>query len=90
MDIINFKVTGIVQGVFFRSNTEKKAQELELFGWVKNDPGNNVSGEAQGEKEALVKFIAWLSEGPDSANVEEVEVTWGKEEQKCQDFSIRY
>ena len=32
------RISGQVQGVFFRDSTRQKAEELNLAGWVKNLP----------------------------------------------------
>ncbi|KAK5946647.1 hypothetical protein PMZ80_000790 [Knufia obscura] len=70
---IAFKVHGTVQGVNFRSFTEKKASGYGLTGWVKNSDDEKVIGEAQGSGEALQKFKKDLGEGPSAAKVVKVE-----------------
>eukprot|EP00123_Amoebidium_parasiticum_P016959 comp23658_c1_seq3/m.40433 comp23658_c1_seq3/g.40433 ORF comp23658_c1_seq3/g.40433 comp23658_c1_seq3/m.40433 type:complete len:102 (-) comp23658_c1_seq3:33-338(-) len=57
---VDFEVFGKVQGVFFRKYTVLQAQELCLFGWVKNDPSGSVIGTIQGSKEAIEKMKHWL------------------------------
>jgi len=69
---IQANVTGKVQGVFFRDKTVKKAKELQLTGWVKNDPSGSVSLAACGEEEQLSIFIEWLWQGPQAAQVSNV------------------
>ena len=36
------RISGQVQGVFFRDSTRQKAVELNLAGWVKNLPDGRV------------------------------------------------
>ncbi len=81
------KITGVVQGVFFRANTLDKAKELGLCGWVKNCPDSAVEIFAEGPDEALTELTNWCHHGPDTAEVDGVEI---KEvsEQGLKDFEI--
>ena len=69
-------VSGRVQGVFFRAHTEKKAQQLELQGWVRNLVDGRVEVAAEGSEQALKAFLEWLHEGPPAAHVDRVDTTW--------------
>jgi len=69
---VSIEVFGRVQGVGFRYYTQKKAQELELKGFVKNTPSGSVVIEAEGDEAALDKFILWCHTGPSWARVQEV------------------
>jgi acylphosphatase len=40
-----FEVYGKVQGVFFRKSTKQKADELGIWGWVRNTSRGTVEGE---------------------------------------------
>lgn len=60
---------GKVQGVFYRASTKNKADELELSGWVKNEPDGTVLIEAKGPKDRIESFIEWCKEGPQFAKV---------------------
>lgn len=73
MNSIKFKVSGLVQGVFFRKYTREKALELGLSGWVRNLPNGSVEGLAQGETEALDTFVDWLWTGSPQSSVALVE-----------------
>lgn len=66
---IKFSVIGKVQGVWFRSSTEKKAKKLGLTGWVQNCDNGEVEGQAFGREEQLKAFEAWLHKGPPLAKV---------------------
>ncbi|XP_071784110.1 acylphosphatase-1-like [Asterias amurensis] len=57
---VEFEVFGIVQGVFFRKYTKKKAIEHGLVGWVKNTKTNTVVGQAQGSKDKISLLKTWL------------------------------
>jgi len=47
---VRIYVSGRVQGVFYRSNTRKKALELGLKGWVRNLPDGRVEAVVEGEE----------------------------------------
>ena len=69
----SIKVYGRVQGVGFRYFTRKQAQSLDLRGTVRNHEDGSVEIYACGEEEALLMFIEWCQDGPDTAAVEQVE-----------------
>jgi len=71
---ISFTVHGKVQGVFFRDFTQKQAGTYSVTGFAKNSSDGTVTGEAQGDEEALKKFKSALNKGPSRANVTKVEV----------------
>lgn len=72
MQQIQLRITGKVQGVFFRASTRKKAQELGITGWVKNEPDGSVTAVGQGEAAALQQWANWCHEGPPQARVDKV------------------
>ena len=67
-------VSGRVQGVFYRSNTRKKALELGLKGWVRNLPDGRVEAVVEGEENQVDRLIQWCRRGPPSAVVTGLEV----------------
>ena len=67
------KVSGQVQGVFFRDSTRQKAEELGLAGWVKNVPDGGVEALFEGPSERVREMVRWCEEGPQRASVENVE-----------------
>ena len=66
---IQIVVHGRVQGVWFRAGTKERADELGLFGWVKNKSEGTVEIHAEGEKLQLEDFILWCRKGTPAANV---------------------
>jgi acylphosphatase len=88
---VQIKIFGRVQGVFFRSETVKKAEELGIKGWVRNETDNTVITLVQGEEAAVRAFIEWCRTGPDIAHVDNIEVfTNDKPEKIFEDFKIEY
>jgi acylphosphatase len=88
MKQVHIFVSGSVQGVFYRSNTRKKAKELGIKGWVRNLYDGRVEVTAEGEEEDLKKFIEWCKKGPELAFVENIEVEWNDYKGKYEDFSV--
>ncbi len=83
------RVTGLVQGVFFRASTRDAAIRLGLSGWVRNAPDGSVEIFAEGEAGTVRKFIDWCRQGPPSAVVRDVSVTWSEPAGE-QGFSITW
>jgi len=73
----NIRVSGKVQGVFFRASTKEKADSLHLTGFVRNEWDGSVYAEAEGDEAELREFINWCREGPPRARVERCEVQEG-------------
>lgn len=71
-------ITGKVQGVFFRRNSQKKANELKLTGYAKNEENGTVFIHIEGSMTAILKFINWASIGEGKAVVESLKITWQK------------
>jgi len=69
---VAFKVSGRVQGVFFRASTQREAQRLELTGWVRNTDDGGVELVACGSTHALAELEKWLHQGPPQASVTQV------------------
>ncbi len=70
---VAFRVAGVVQGVGFRRFVEREARRLGLAGWVRNEPGGAVSGEAEGGDAELSAFRVLLALGPAFAAVERLD-----------------
>ncbi len=83
-------IAGYVQGVNFRYYTSVHARKLHLKGFVRNLVDGRVEVLAQGKKENLERMVEWLNHGPASANVEYVNLSWGKARKKYKRFSIKY
>ena len=87
---VHIFVSGLVQGVFFRSQTKKEAKELGLFGWVRNLADGRVEILAEGERDKLEKLVNWTEKGPSSARVDGLETNWQVFKGEFEDFEIRY
>jgi acylphosphatase len=69
-------VHGDVQGVGFRYFVQRKAQQLGLRGWVRNNDDGTVEVVAEGERRALEQLKRALDEGPRMARVDKVDAQW--------------
>ncbi len=70
-----FRVSGHVQGVFFRASTQTTALDLGLSGHAINKPDGTVEVLACGTPAALDELARWLHHGPPMAQVTEVTAT---------------
>ena len=71
---LQVRVTGLVQGVFFRAWARDEAQALGVSGWIRNCSDGSVEALLEGEAEAIEELIDLLREGPPGAQVEDVEI----------------
>lgn len=90
MKRVQLKISGKVQGVFYRAETRRKAQELGLKGYAKNNRDGSVTVVAVGEENVLKELEAWCGRGPDSSRVESVEAEYGpqKSDEEFEGFDI--
>ena len=66
---IHLKISGRVQGVCYRYCCCEQAKHFEVKGYVRNNDDGTVEVVAEGEEEAVGKFIAWCRRGPALAMV---------------------
>ena len=83
------RVSGRVQGVFFRAETQDRARSLGLDGWVRNAPDGTVEAVFEGDPERVESMVAWCRRGPRGAEVDDVEVV-REEPRDEQGFSVRF
>jgi acylphosphatase len=68
------RVTGRVQGVWFRQSCADAARRAGAAGWVRNLPDGSVEAVFEGAPEAVSAMVAWCHHGPRAARVDTVEV----------------
>ena len=85
---LNIRVTGRVQGVFFRLAAKDKAESLRLAGVARNEPDGSVRLEIEGEEADLQRFVDWCRSGSEYAWVKGLEAEEGTV-QRLAGFLIR-
>lgn len=86
---LRIRVVGRVQGVGFRWWAVRKAEALQLTGWVMNaNDERSVELVAEGESEALDRLEQLIRDGPPGAWVESVEARRGPASGEFSRFSI--
>ena len=83
-------ISGRVQGVFFRYETQALAEELGVKGWVRNTSGGRVEAVFEGEREKVEQMLDFCRRGPPGARVTDVEVKWESYLEEFSSFSIRF
>ena len=68
-----WRVSGRVQGVFFRASTRDQALRLALDGSAVNLGNGGVEVIAAGSATALAELEEWLHQGPPQARVDALE-----------------
>jgi acylphosphatase len=83
-------ISGKVQGVFFRAETQRAALRIGVTGWVRNLADGTVQALFEGSQEKLDRIIEWCRTGPPRSRVADVHVSWEDEPRGFTDFTIRY
>lgn len=83
-------MSGRVQGVFFRYETEERASALGVKGWVRNLPDRRVEAVFEGDEEQVKEMVEFCRRGPPGARVTNIEVKWEESTGEFDRFSIRY
>lgn len=69
------RVSGRVQGVWFRDSCRREAERAGVAGWVRNRPDGDVEAVFEGAPAAVDALVAWCRVGPPRAEVTAVAVT---------------
>ena len=83
------RVTGLVQGVFFRAWAQGHARELGISGWIRNCADGSVEAHLAGEEGDVARMIERLRRGPSNARVEDVAVEEAPPEARGR-FEVRH
>ncbi len=78
MERLHAIVRGDVQGVGFRYFVQRKAQQLGLAGWVRNNDDGTVEVVAEGGRPDLEQLSRVLWDGPRLARVDSVDERWSE------------
>ena len=71
---VHVRITGRVQGVWFRAWTSEHAARLNLDGWVRNRRDGSVEAVFSGPAEKVDQMIELCRDGPPAATVSAIDV----------------
>ena len=87
---VRVKISGRVQGVFFRMETKKYADRIGIGGWVRNMADGAVEAVFQGNDSQIARMTDWCKKGPPLSRVEDVTVKEEMAPEKFTSFEITY
>ena len=90
MKVLKAKVSGRVQGVWFRKYTLDSARDIGVVGMVKNLVDGTVLVNASGKDENLRKFKELLENGSPNSRVDKIDYSWEDSSIKYLTFEIEY
>ena len=85
---VHLFIAGRVQGVCYRAAGVEEAQKMGLCGWIRNLPDGRVEVVAEGNTARVEALLDWCRQGPPTARVQSVEVTWEDFRGDLPDFRI--
>ena len=83
-------ISGRVQGVFFRLETQRTAQRRDVTGWVRNLADGRVEAVVEGPRAQVNDVIDWCRQGPSAARVDSLDIQWGDFQGEFAGFDITY
>ena len=83
-------ISGRVQGVFYRLETKRAADQIGVTGWVKNRPEGTVEAVFEGARNQVDAVLKWCWDGPRLAKVDHVDVTWETFAGEFTQFDVTY
>ncbi len=84
------RVSGRVQGVWFRASTKQKAEQLGVTGWIRNTSNGCIEAIFEGDENMVKEMIDWCNHGPPQAKVENVEIKNQPVTKAFDSFAIKY
>ena len=82
------RVSGKVQGVWFRKYTREQALDLALTGWVRNESDGSVLITACGQPDRLSAFLVLCQKGSPHSRADHIDVTY-QEPENWDSFTIQ-
>ena len=86
---VRIVVSGRVQGVWFRESTRQRAIELGVTGWVRNLQDGRVEAVFEGGSKAVEAAIEFVREGPQLAEVRELQLDELTSAERLDGFRVR-
>jgi acylphosphatase len=82
-------IEGRLQGTNFRLQTQQKAQELGVVGFVRNLSDGRIEIEVQGIQDQVDKLLAWYQEEPLSSHIKTILYRYDEPVERYSDFAVR-
>ena len=89
MIAVHVRVSGRVQGVYYRAFTREKAIALGVKGWIRNVPGGGVEAVLEGERKQVGELLKSMKSGPTGSLVLGMELS-ELQAKDYEDFEIEY
>jgi acylphosphatase len=83
-------ISGRVQGVFFRVETQRAAAGFGVFGWVRNKRDGTVEAVFEGRRQDVDATLNWCRQGPGMARVDKVDIDWQDYTGEFDRFDVTY
>jgi acylphosphatase len=83
-------ISGRVQGVFFRMETQRAARRLGVAGWVRNLPDGTVEAVLEGSRGQVDAMLDWCRQGPPSARVDDLRIEEQPAAGASEGFEVRF
>lgn len=64
-----------MQGVSFRDNVQREAEQRDVTGWVRNNSDGSVEALFEGPDAEVDRLVEWMRGGPSQASVEQADVS---------------
>jgi acylphosphatase len=85
---VRVRVSGAVQGVFFREATRRAALRHDVSGWVRNTSDGSVEAVFEGDATGVERMIDFCRVGPPSARVDDVDIA-EEQPEGLAEFTVR-
>ena len=89
MKTVAVRVSGLVQGVYYRASARHEGERLGLRGWVGNAGDGSVALHLQGDAAVVDAMLGWCRVGPPAARVSRVEVSDARPDESLFGFEVR-
>lgn len=86
--VVRVRITGRVQGVYYRAWTKSEAERLGLGGWVRNEYDGSVAALLSGAHAAIEEMLRLMRDGPLDARVAEVLIEEADSDEAPKGFDV--
>ena len=84
------RVTGRVQGVFFRAWTREQAARHDVNGWIRNCADGSVEAHVVGDENCVTRMVERMQRGPANARVDDFQVEEVEANEVTGRFEVRH